>query len=73
MPLALRMTRPTDCTTSTSELRGDRKSTASRAGTSTPSDRHRAFDRTRHSFSGTGALSQASCSERANAFIVPST
>ena len=43
------MTRPTDCTTSTTELRGLRNITASRAGTSTPSDRQRAFERMRHS------------------------
>ena len=41
------MTRPTDWTTSTTELRGCRNSTASRLGTSTPSDRQRAFDRMR--------------------------
>ena len=32
---------------STWDLRGDRNMTASRAGTSTPSDRHRALDRIR--------------------------
>ena len=48
LPLALRMTRPTAWITSTTELRGFRNNTASRFGTSTPSVRHLAFERIRH-------------------------
>ncbi len=46
------MTRPTDCTTSMTELRGLRNMTASSAGTSTPSDRQRALERIRQVFVG---------------------
>ena len=53
---ALRMTRPTDWTTSTWELRGVRKSTASSAGTSTPSERQRTLERMRQVLSGDGGL-----------------
>ncbi|CKQ14810.1 Uncharacterised protein [Mycobacterium tuberculosis] len=55
------------------ELRGFRNSTASSAGTSTPSERQRALDRMRHSSSATTPLSQASCSLRTSALNVPST
>ena len=41
------------------ELRGLRNSTASSAGTSTPSDRQRALERMRQVFSGESALSQS--------------
>lgn len=48
-PGAVRMTRPTDWTTSTWESREERKMTASKEGTSTPSERQRTFVRIRHS------------------------
>ena len=69
------MTRPTDCTTSTTELRGLRNITASSAGTSTPSDRQRALDRIRQTFSPalSGLLSQSSSALRRSALNVPST
>ena len=68
-----RITRPTDCTTSTCELREERNKTASRAGTSIPSERQRTFVSTRHSFSPIfSSASHASCSLRACEFIEPS-
>ena len=71
--VAVRITRPTDCTTSISEFRAERKRTASRAGTSTPSDRQRTFVSMRHSRSPLFSdFSQDNFSERSVAFIVPS-
>ena len=69
------MTRPTDCTTSTCELRGVRNSTASSAGTSTPSDRQRTLERMRQVFSGSpsSALSHCSLASFSPAFMPPST
>jgi len=69
------MTRPTDCTTSTTESRGFRKMAQSRAGTSTPSERHLALVRMRHSFSSLAALalSHESFWLRSTTFMVPST
>ena len=58
---------------STIDLRGDRKSTASRAGTSTPSDRQRALVTTRHSPSGMSAFRSAMAVARSEARVVPST
>ena len=57
-------------------VRGDRKSTASSVGTSTPSLRQRAFVRMRHT--GTSSVPAPSVSQsilraRTAAFIVPST
>src|SRR5450432_415827 len=66
------MTRPTDCTTSTWELRADKKSTASRVGTSTPSLRQRTLVRIRHSLPSIGALSQPRSSSRSGAECLPS-
>ena len=43
------ITRPTDCTTSTCEFRGERNIAASNDGTSIPSDKQRTLHRTRHS------------------------
>ena len=62
--------------TSTCDFRGDRKSTASSVGTSTPSLRQRAFVRMRHT--GTSSVPAPSVSQsisraRTAAFIVPST
>ena len=59
LPGARRITRPTDCTTSTTDFRGFRNITASNAGTSTPSDRHRALDSTRQVSSASSAVSQS--------------
>ena len=69
------MTRPTDCTTSTWELRGVRNRTASSAGTSTPSDRQRTLERMRQVFSGrpSGAFSHCSLLSFSPAFMPPST
>lgn len=67
------ITRPTDCTTSTCELRGVRNSTASSAGTSTPSDKQRTLLSMRHVFSSVSALSQLSFSSFSLAFMLPST
>lgn len=67
------MTRPTDWTMSTTDLRGDRNITASSAGTSTPSDRQRALVRMRHAPSGTSPRSQSSRLLRSRALNVPST
>src|SRR5699024_3048504 len=69
----LRITRPTDWTTSTMELRGLKKITESRAGTSTPSDRQRAFDRILTSWGSASAFNQDKAALRVNAFMVPST
>ncbi|MCY1306763.1 hypothetical protein D9M70_566400 [compost metagenome] len=73
LPGALRITRPTDCTTSTWELRGVRKSTASSAGTSTPSDRQRTLLRMRQVLTGGSSFSQLSLASLALAFMPPST
>ena len=54
------MTRPTDCTMSTTDLRGVRNITASSAGTSTPSDRQRALVRMRQVFVRVGRRPSAS-------------
>ena len=62
-------------TISTKEFFGERNAMASRPGTSTPSDRHFALDRMRHSVLP-GSLprrSQSSSFPRTRAFIVPST
>ena len=67
------MTRPTDCTTSTCELRGVRKRTASSDGTSTPSDKQRTLDRIRQVFSGAVSFNQVILSFFSVAFIPPST
>src|SRR5690625_21260 len=72
-PSDLRVTRPTDWTTSTTDERGCKNRTASSAGTSTPSERQRTFVKMRHSLSAVGALSHASLSLRVSAFIPPST
>ena len=53
------MTRPTDWTMSTCDLRGDRNMTASSAGTSTPSLRQRAFVRIRHDDAPSSVTSSA--------------
>ncbi len=54
------MTRPTICTTSTCDLRGEKKITASSDGTSTPSLRHRTLNRIRHLPSSGSSRSHAS-------------
>lgn len=73
LPGAVRMTRPTDCTTSIWELRAERKRTASSEGTSTPSERQRTLVRMRHSLPSEGeALSHAQLSSLVVALMVPS-
>ena len=64
------MTRPTACTISTFDLRELKKSTASRLGTSIPSDKHRTFVKIRHS---TALFSHESFCWRTSVLIVPST
>ncbi|MPN11753.1 hypothetical protein SDC9_159061 [bioreactor metagenome] len=72
-PGALRITRPTDWTTSTCELREERNITASRDGTSTPSERQRTLVKIRQSFPAIETdLSQESFSWRVEAPIEPS-
>ena len=74
LPSLRRMTRPTDCTTSTCEFLGEMKTTASSDGTSTPSERLRALVSIRHSRSFSGcSLSHISSSSRLVADIEPST
>ena len=69
----VRITRPTDCTTSTCELRAERNNTASRDGTSTPSDRQRTLVTTRHSRSLSGSsASHCRIPLRSCEFIEPS-
>ena len=58
---------------STTDLRGDRNITASRAGTSTPSDRQRALVRMRQVSSAGSSCSQSSWRLRSSALKVPST
>ncbi len=70
---ALRMTRPTDCTTSIWDFRGCIKRIASSAGTSTPSERQRALVRMRQTSSVCSALSQSRQRFRSLALKVPST
>src|ERR1035441_1054772 len=69
------MTRPTACTTSTTDLRGLRNMTASSAVTSTPSDRQRALVKMRQTVPSlvVSALSHCRASVRFKAFILPST
>ena len=67
------MTRPTDWTTSTGELRGERNRTASRAGTSTPSDKQRTLLRTRQTSSPASSFSQLIFDSFSVAFMLPST
>ena len=69
----VRITRPTDCTTSTCELRAERNSTASSDGTSTPSDKQRTLVTTRHSRSLSGSSdSHCRIPFRSCEFIEPS-
>ena len=68
------ITLPTACTTSTIDLRGSMKTTPSKAGTSTPSDRHLALESMRHR-RGSVLLSPShrSCFLRSSARVLPST
>src|SRR5699024_4855700 len=73
MPGDLRITRPTDWTTSTMELRGLKKITESSAGTSTPSDRQRALDKILTWLGCGSAFNHDKAALRVKAFMVPST
>ena len=72
LPSALRITRPTACTMSICKFLGLMKSTASRAGTFTPSVRQRAFERIRHSH-GVERSSHSMRDLRSSALCCPST
>ena len=72
LPAALRIARPTPWTMSTCEFRGLMNSTASSAGTSMPSERHRAFDRMRQD-PGVVPLSHSIRALRSSAWCWPST
>ena len=68
LALGRRITLPTACTTSMSDLRGCRNRMASRAGTSMPSVRQRALDRILQTPSAGSWRNQSSRSERLRAF-----
>ena len=71
-PADLRITRPTDCTTSTCEFLAERNITASNEGTSTPSLKQRTLVKILHSFASVSAFNQPNNSSRSGAPIVPS-
>ena len=73
LPSERRITRPTACTTSICERFGSMNSTASNAGTSTPSVRHLALVTIRHRWLSPPCWSQAMVLARSNAFFDPST
>ena len=69
----LRMTRPTDWIMSTMDFRGFKNITASSAGTSTPSDKQRAFDKTRQASSPASCFSHSILFFLSRALKPPST